>query len=109
MLAAHENRNIRVRRKACSQVKAFFDSACTDRQAVLAASGKDPEPRTVRLVKCPGSDWVLMTTLLGGKAYTPQQLADLSCIAVSMYRERIGRSFRRISQKPVGKWKPGKA
>ena len=215
MLAAHENRNIRVvfrvRRKACSQVKAFFDSACTDRQTVLAASGKDPEPRTVRLVKCPGSDCVLMTTLLGGNACTPQQLADLcrqrwsieemyrqsrlavkvenfhaknlngvrqelyasftlialarllsnscekhvngpgpvtrrgiwrassthsltvscrsfesllpghvrslsstistalSCIAVSMYRERIGRSFRRISQKPVGKWKSGKA
>jgi len=32
----------------------------------------------------------------------------LSCLAVSMYRERIGRSDKRISQKPIGKWKPSK-
>ena len=33
----------------------------------------------------------------------------LSCIATSMYRERNGRSCKRVSQKPAGKWKPSKS
>ena len=213
MLGAHENRDIRVvfrvKKKANSQIKAFVDSADTDQQIVLAASHNDPQ-RTVRLVKCPGSDWVLLTTLLDANTYTPQKLADLyhqrwsieemykqsklilkvenfhaqnlngvrqelyanftlivlarlmsqsvekhvngpgpvvrrgiwrtngvhslrvtyrsfekifldhanslsstmsnalSYLAESMYRERLGRSYKRISQKPIGKWKPSK-
>jgi len=81
MLARHGDRDIRVvfrvRRKACRQVKVFFDGEASDERIVLAASDRDPEDRTVRLVRCPGSDWVLMTTLLDRETHTPRKLADL--------------------------------
>ena len=37
----------------------------------------DPEPRTVRIVRAPGSDWVLLTTLLDARTYPARDLADL--------------------------------
>lgn len=215
MLARHEDRELRVvfrvKRKANRQVKQFVDSEAVDEPVVLAAGNKDAQDRTVRLVKCPGSDWVLLTNLMDAGTYTPRKLADLyhqrwsieelykqskvainvenfhakslngvrqelyasftltalgrlmsgscekhvngpgevtrrgiwrandthalavsyrafesmllgharsmaslitdalSCLAASMYRERPNRHYKRISQKPIGKWRPGKA
>ncbi len=214
LLARHEELGIktvfRLKRKAGRQFDQFICSAAQDQIIVLAADKKDPHPRTVRLVKCPDSDWILLTTLAEARRCTPRKLADLyhqrwpieelckqskqelkvesfhskslngvrqelyasftlmalsrllaqscenhasgpdsarrrgiwrasqkhslaaSCesfeqqllgcarslaetvsgalarIAECMYRERIDRSYKRVSQKPIGKWKPSK-
>ena len=81
MLAHHMDRGLhavfRIRRKADPQIDQIIHSDPHDKQITLTAKKTDAEPRRVRVVKAPRSDWVFVTTLTDAHAYPPQMLADL--------------------------------
>ncbi len=67
----------RIRRKADTQVDQILESTRQDTLLTLKPRTVDPTPRTVRIVRAPNSDGVLLTTLVDSQAYPAQTLADL--------------------------------
>ena len=67
----------RIRRRADMQLEAILASDIQDTLLTLKPRKVDPEPRTVRIVRAPRSDWVLLTTLLDARTCPAQGLADL--------------------------------
>ena len=82
MLAHHIDRGLhavfRICRKADTQVDAIIKGDRQETILTLKPRKVDPEPRTVRIVRAPNSDWVLLTTLVESQAYPAQTLADLT-------------------------------
>ena len=82
LLAHHIDQDLhavfRIRRKADTQVDQILKSTRQDTLLTLKPRTMDPTPRTVRIVKAPNADGVLLTTLVDSQAYPAQTLADLS-------------------------------
>ncbi len=81
LLAHHVDQDLhavfRIRRKADTQVDRILQSTRPETVLTLKPRKVDPAPRTVRVVKAPDSDWVLLTTLLDDTRYPGPALADL--------------------------------
>ena len=62
---------------ADTQLDAILASDIQDTHLTLKPRKVDPNPRPVRIVRAPRSDWVLLTTLVDVRTYPAQGLADL--------------------------------
>jgi len=69
----------RIRARANTAFDRFIASQCDDRSVELQPTSTYPRKRTLRILKCPDSAWVLLTTLTDPHRYTPRSLADLYC------------------------------
>jgi len=81
MLAHHADNGLhavfRLRRRADTQADRILANDVQDTVLTIKPRKAAPEPRTVRIVRAPGSDWVLLTTLLDARTYPARDLADL--------------------------------